>query len=95
MCNVVIVAIEKLIVFTRSIDIRRISFDTPSFVDVTLPVTGLQFTIGLDWNGRKNAMYWCDYLTGTISVASLEVGLCCDHAHARTQTNTRTQKSSY
>ena len=63
-----------MILFTREVDIRRISFDTPSLVDVILPVTGLKFTIGLDWNGRKNTIYWCDYLTGTISVASLKVG---------------------
>ena len=91
MCNVILVAIEKLILFTREVDIRRISFDTPSFVDVTLPVTGLQFTIGLDWNGRKNTIYWGDYFTGTISMASLEVGLCCKHTHAYTHARTHTR----
>ena len=47
--------------------------DTPSLVDVTLPVTGLQYTIGLDWSGERNAFYWCDYLNGTVNVATLEV----------------------
>lgn len=73
MIPVLFVALNKFILFSRSLDIRRISLDTPSFVDVTLPVTGLQYTIGLDWSGRRNTFYWCDYLAGTINVASLEV----------------------
>ena len=66
--------------------------DTPSLVDVTLPVTGLQYTIGLDWSGERNAFYWCDYLNGTVNVATLEVRshththtCVCAHTHTHTQ----------
>ena len=72
------VAIDKYLLFARSVDIKRISFDTPSYVDVTLPLTGLEHTIGLDWSGSRNTVYWCEYLTGTISVATLEVGMYCE-----------------
>ena len=52
-------------------------------MDVILPVTGLQYATGLDWSGKY--IYWCDYHTGGIVIATLEVGLCfldtCTNAH--------------
>ena len=89
MISVLLLALDKFILFTRSVDIRRISLDTPSLVDVTLPVTGLQYTIGLDWSGERNAFYWCDYLVGTINVATLDVRLStCVYKHIHTHTHT-------
>ena len=55
--------------FTKSTDIRRISFDTDDMTDFVIPLNGLSDAVALDWDIDGGYIFWTDVVEDTISRA--------------------------
>lgn len=65
-------ALNTFILFARRTDIRRISLDVDSVIDVSLPLENVTGAIAIDWDSQTDQIYWTDIFQNTINVAGID-----------------------
>ena len=70
-------ALSTFILFAHRVDIRRVSLDTDSVVDIILPLSNVSGAMGVDWDDQSDQLFWTDIFLNTINVANIDVSFHC------------------
>lgn len=62
---------KKFVLIARSTDIRRISLDVKTKVDVVLRLGSMKQTHGIDYDLLTERVYWCDTENKSVNSAFL------------------------
>ena len=62
---------KKFVLIARSTDIRRISLDVNTKVDVVLQLGSMKQTHGIDYDVLTERVYWCDIGSKSVNSAFL------------------------
>jgi len=64
--------LKNFLLLATKTELRRISFDTPDYTAVVLPLTGLKHSMAVDFDPVDKHVYWSDDTFDTINRARLD-----------------------
>lgn len=62
---------KEFLLIARKKEIHLISLDADKNVDIILPIKGVKYAVGIEYDIEKEKVYWADVGTGSINRAFL------------------------
>ena len=72
-----VIGMNQFLLIARKTDIRVMSLDADTTVDVLTPIKGIKHATGIDYDNVENKVYWTDSIANSITRSYLDgTGMC-------------------